>query len=105
MGIIIGIVTIAFKNQIATIFAIVTGIWIIYSGILRLSSSLKLRKMSEKATWLISTILSVIMIVIGAIVIGNAGKGGLMSMIGWMILIYSILDIIDNVIFLNNVKE
>ena len=43
IAIILGIITIAYKSQIETIFRVLIGIWIVYTGIIRLSLSFKLK--------------------------------------------------------------
>ena len=43
MTIVIGIITIIYSATIGSIFRIIIGIWIIYSSVVRASSSLKLR--------------------------------------------------------------
>lgn len=102
IAIILGIITIVYKSQIETIFRVLIGIWIVYTGIIRLSLSFKL-KLVESPTWICSLLISIVMIVCGlyTIFVSNA----IVVTIGIVILIYSILDMIEDIIFLSNIKK
>ena len=102
IAIIIGAVTIAYSNQIGAIFRIMIGIWIVYSAIIRMSLSAKL-KVIESNTWIYSLIIAFAMIICGVFIICNSGA--IVVTIGTIILIYSILDIIESIIFLKNVNS
>ena len=102
IAIIIGAVTIAYSNQIGAIFRIMIGIWIVYSAIIRMSLSAKL-KVIESSTWIYSLIIAFAMIICGVFIICNSGA--IVVTIGTIILIYSILDIIESIIFLKNVSK
>lgn len=102
IAIILGIVTIAYSKEITAIFRIIIGLWIIYSGIIRLSLSLKLKTLGTNA-WKYSLILSIIMLLCGIYVIANSQI--IIVTTGVIILIYSIIDIIESVIFLSNIND
>ena len=103
MSIIIGIVVMVFGKEISTIFSLIIGIWVIYSAILRISSSIKLKSINaESKIWIISLALSIIMLICGVYIVANSAA--LVATIGVFILIYSIIDIIENIIFLNNIQ-
>lgn len=103
MAIVIGIIMMAFSRTISTLFGIIIGIWIIYSAILRASTSIRLKELGDSKIWIFSLILSTIMLICGIYVVVNASK--IAAAIGVFVLIYSIIDIIENVIFLKNVNE
>ena len=102
IAIILGIVTIAYGSQIFSIFRILIGLWIIYSAIIRLSLSLKLKTLGTNA-WKYSLILSIVMLICGIYAIAN--NGIIIVTIGVIVLIYAIIDIIESIIFLNNVND
>lgn len=102
IAIIIGLITIFYSSLIESMFRIVIGIWIIYSGLLRLSLSLKLHS-AKINIWSASLILSIIMIIGGLYMIFN--NGALISMIGIIMLMYSIIDLIESVIFVKYVDK
>ena len=102
IAIVIGIITITCSNFIESMFRIMIGIWIIYSAILRLSLSLKLRNANINI-WSVSLVLSILMLIGGLYVLLQ--NGALVLTMGIIILVYSILDLIENIIYLKNINE
>lgn len=102
MAIIIGIVTIAYSGTILGIFRIIVGIWIIYSALVRGTTALKLRSLESKL-WLYTLIISLAMLICGIYVIVNSGV--IIVTIGIAILIYAIMDFVENILFLKNTKN
>lgn len=102
LAITIGIVTICCSSTIISIFRVIVGIWIIYSSFMRMSLALKLKSLSL-SVWIYSCLLSIVMFACGLYIVLNSGA--IIVTIGTMLLIYSIIDIIEDVIFMKNVKE
>ncbi|MGM9876541.1 MAG: HdeD family acid-resistance protein [Bacilli bacterium] len=102
MACILGIVTIVYSNTIGSIFRIIVGVWIIYSSFMRMSLSVKLKTLKLNI-WVHSLILSIIMFICGLYITMNSGA--VIVTIGIMMIVYSIIDIIEDVIFMKNVKE
>lgn len=102
MAIIIGIVTMIYSSTIGSIFRIIIGIWIIYSSFIRMSLSVKLRSLKLNV-WIYSLILAVLMFICGLYITMNSGA--VIVTIGIMIIVYSVIDIIEDIIFMRNVKE
>lgn len=102
MAVIIGIVTMIYSNTIGSIFRIIIGIWIIYSSFMRMSLSVKLKALNLNV-WIYSLILAIVMFICGLYIIMNAGT--VIITIGIMMIVYSVIDIIEDVIFMKNVKE
>ncbi len=102
IAIIIGLVTIFCNNLIGSMFRIVIAIWIIYSGIMRLSLSLKLQAVGINL-WSISLVLSVLMIIAGIYVFFQSKA--LILTIGIIMLVYSIIDLIEGTIFMKYVDK
>lgn len=102
IAIIIGLMIIIFSNEIESLFRIMIGAWIIYSGILRLTLSLKLHN-AKVSIWIVSLILSIIMIVGGIFMLFQ--NGAIVLTMGIIILIYSIVDIIESVIFMKYLNK
>ena len=96
IAIIIGIVT------ICCMLRIMIAIWIIYSGLVRLSLSLKLHT-AKINMWNVSLVLSIIMIIGGLYMIFQSGA--LVLTIGIIMLIYSIIDLIESAIFVKYVDK
>lgn len=102
LAIIIGIVTIAYRDTIATIFRIIIGIWILYSGLMRLGLVSKLKSIGV-SEWKWALLIAFLILICGVYVIFNGSAIGVA--IGVAILIYSVMDIIEGVIFLRNVNS
>lgn len=102
MAVIIGIVIMVYSSTISKIFGIIIGIWIVYSSVVRASSALKLKQIKSNI-WIYSLVIAVIMLICGLVVIFNTGA--IPATIGAIMITYAVLDIIENVIFINNVKK
>lgn len=102
MAVVIGIVTIYYSSAIETILRIIIGVWIIYSSFIKLSLSLKIKSIGEKA-WIYSLILAIVMFICGLYIILNSGA--ILATIGVIMIIYSLIDIIEDIICLVYVKE
>ncbi len=102
MTCVLGIVTIVYSNTISSILRIIIGIWIIYSSFIRMNLSLELRSLKVKI-WIYSLILAIVMLMCGLFVIMNSGT--IITTIGIMMVVYAVIDIVENVIFMRNVKD
>ena len=102
IAIILGIATIAYSEQICSIFRIFIGIWIVYSSIMRFSLALKLKTISSNI-WIYSIILAICMFICGLYTIFVSNL--VVVSIGISILIYAIIDAIEDIIFLVNVNK
>lgn len=100
--ILIGVFAIAATELIASIFRIIVGIWIIYTGILRLIYTFRFKIYSDYM-WVVNIILSIAMIGCGAIILFHSGI--LIATVGIFILLYSIIDLIEAFIFATNIKR
>lgn len=102
IAIIIGLVTMIYSSTIESIFRIMIGVWIIYSGFTRFSLSFRLKNVNDKL-WAIVLSLAVLMIVGGLYV--TFYPGALIVTLGVIILVYAIMDLIESFIFMKNVKD
>ncbi|MCI8518956.1 MAG: DUF308 domain-containing protein [Clostridia bacterium] len=102
MAIVLGIITICCSSTIGSIFRIIIGIWIVYSSIIRLNLSFKLKSMDVKA-WIYSFILAILMFICGLYV--ALSEGSIVIAIGIVIVIYAVIDIAESIIFMRNVKD
>lgn len=102
MACIIGVVAIVYSTTISTIFRIMIGIWIIYSSFMRMNFTIKLKALNSNV-WIYSLILAIIIFICGLYILINSGA--VVVTVGIIMLIYSIIDIIEDVIFIKNIKE
>ncbi len=101
-SILLGIITVTYISELGLLLRILVGLWIVYSAMLRISLSLKLKKMSSNI-WICSLVFSIIMLLCGlyTLFVPNA----IVVTIGALILVYSLLDICEAIIFLMNVRK
>ena len=97
-----GIIAIIYTDAIGTILRIIVGAWIIYSGITRTYLSLKIKSF-KSSIWLFSLILSILIIIFGMYIILNSGA--IITLIGSLMIAYSIIDIIESIIFIRKLKQ
>lgn len=102
MACILGIITIIYGRTISSIFRIIIGIWIIYSSFIRMNLSIELKTLKLNI-WIYSLILAVIMFICGLYITMNSGA--VIVTIGIFMVVCSIIDIIEDIIFLKSVKE
>ena len=97
IDIIIGFVMIFCNGLIESMFRFIIAFWITYSGIIRLSLSLKLHT-AKVNIWIFSLLLSIIMIIAGLFMFFQSGA--LIFTIGIIMLAYSLIDLIESIIFM-----
>lgn len=100
----LGIVVIVCSGMIETILRILIGIWIVYSGAMRLGLAMKLQKLdADNKIWVPVLLIALAILICGLYII--AVPGTVMMTIGIIMVIYGIMDIIEEVIFMKNVKD
>lgn len=102
IAIIIGLITILCGDAIGAMFRIMIGVWIMYSGLIRLTLSLKLHAAKSK-TWIVSLLMALLMIACGIYI--TFTQGAIILTIGIIMVIYSVMNLIESVIFIKNVNE
>lgn len=102
IAIIVGVIFITQSALLNTVFRIVVAIWLIYSGLIKATTSLKLKKFDVKAWWAV-LIIAVLMIIAGIYVISYAGI--LVATLGVFMIVYAIFDLINAIIFIIDVNK
>lgn len=102
VSIIIGIVIMFCADIILSAFRILIAVWIIYSGIMNLQTTIVWKDYKSKL-WLTTLILAIVMIIAGIYILIN--NGAILQTVGIAIVVYGIVDIIENVIFIKKVDD
>ena len=102
ISIIIGIVIMFFSDVIASFFRILIAVWIIYSGIMNLQTTISWKDYKSKL-WIFSIILSILTLLAGIYILVNSGA--IFQTIGVIILGYGIMDVIENIIFIKKIDN
>lgn len=100
MAIVIGFVALFYMGVISSIFRIIIGAWIVYNSIIHITSSMQIRKVNSKIGNC-SLMLAIAMLICGIYTILNANA--IVVTIGIIMTMYSIIDLIENIIFLRNI--
>ena len=106
MGVIsalIGVAALVMGEDIANIFRIVVGIFIIYESLVRINTAIKLSA-AGIGIWKYILLLSTIILILGIFVTFN----DVTTVIGWMMIVSGIIGIIGDTLFIqqvNNVVE
>lgn len=100
--ILIGIIIMFCADIILSAFRILIAIWIIYSGILNLQTTIVWKDYKSRL-WLLTLLLSIATIGVGIYILVNSGA--IMQTIGIAILVYGIVNIIESFIFIKKVDN
>ena len=103
--IILGIILLLYPTIISTIIPICLGIWFISSSVSKIRLSILLKEENNK--WIVALILSILSIICGFILIINPFKSAiaLTKVLGIVLIIYSVIDMINMIIFKKNVND
>ena len=102
MGVVLGIAIIVFGKTVIALFRIIIGIWIIYNAALKIELTSLLKKSNSKA-WAYVCVIAVIMLLCGIYITFNANA--IISTIGIVMVAYSVMDLVENIIALKNMKR
>ncbi|MBQ3263565.1 DUF308 domain-containing protein [Candidatus Saccharibacteria bacterium] len=103
ISVLIGIAALAIGEDIATVFRIVVGIFLIYEALSRINTSIKLQA-AGVPIWKYVLLLALVILVLGIFVTFN----DVATVIGWMMIIAGIVGIVGDIMFIqqvNNVVE
>ncbi|MCI8637104.1 MAG: hypothetical protein HFJ36_04585 [Clostridia bacterium] len=97
-----GIIIMFCAGIIVSIFRILIAIWIIYSGIMNLQTTIVWKDYKSKL-WLTTLILAICMIIAGIYILMN--NGAMLQIIGGIIIVYGIFDIVESMIFIKKIEN
>ena len=100
--ILIGLIIMFCADIILSVFRVLIGIWIIYSGIMNLQTAIVWKDYKSRL-WLVTLLLAILTIIIGIYVLINTGA--ILQAVGIAILVYGIVDIIENFIFIKKIDN
>lgn len=102
VAIVLGVIAIFFGEQFNYAFRSFIGIWMIWSGILKMIFSVKINTL-DQSIGLISIMLSFIIIACGMLVL--IWENSIMMTLGIILMVYAVMEIITGLIYVNNVKK
>lgn len=106
VSIILGVVVISNPQAIASIIPFVLGFIIIINSARKLQYSLEL-KQNKNELWKSTMIMAIVTTICGVVLVINPFKGVVFitKIVGFLILIYAVLDIISTIIIKSTVKQ
>ena len=103
IAILFGILIMAYSSTFAAIVRIVIGIWIAYTGLMKINISLKLKSAGIKS-WAVVLTVSTISLLAGILVMfSNTSSNVVITAV--VMIVYAITDIIDEFIFIKNLDK
>ena len=102
ISLLVGIAAILVGDNIAQVFRIIIGIWMVYEALVRMNTALKMNAAGIKA-WSSVLIIGICMLVVGLFVTFNAGA--VIQLVGWMMILTGIFGIVGDVVFIQYVNN
>jgi len=102
LALLIGIAAITVGEDIAIVFRIIVGIWMVYESLVRINTSIKLHAAGINA-WSYILCIALVMMALGLFVTFN--NGAIVQLMGWMLIVTGIIGIVGDVIFIHRVNE
>ncbi|MBR2658890.1 DUF308 domain-containing protein [Candidatus Saccharibacteria bacterium] len=99
--IILGIIAFVAGQDIAHVFSIVIGIFIIYESLVRLNAAIRLRSANANG-WKELVAISIAMMIIGIVV--TFATGGAVMLAGWLMIAAGVIGIVGDVVFIQHVN-
>ncbi len=103
IAILFGILIMAYSSTFAAIVRIVIGIWIAYTGLMKINISLKLKSAGIKS-WAVVLTVSTISLLAGILVMFS-NTSSIVVITAVVMIVYAITDIIDEFIFIKNLDK
>lgn len=102
VAVITGIFIMFCADFILSIFRIIIAIWIIYSGIMNLQTTI-VWKDYQSRLWLLTVLLAIAMIGAGIYILVN--NGAMLQIVGGIIVAYGIVDVLESFIFIKKMDH
>ena len=102
IAMLIGIASIVLGENIANIFRIIIGIWMIYESLVRVNTAIKLHSAGVKV-WSYILIIALMMLALGIFV--TFKDGAVVELIGWMMIITGIIGIVGDAMFIQQINK
>lgn len=101
ISVLVGLTVLIMGEEIANVFRIVIGIWMIYESLSRMNIAIKLHATNIQA-WRYILMLALFMLAFGVFI--TFYNGAVVTLIGWIMVIVGIIGIIGDVMFIQHVN-
>ncbi|MBR3236794.1 DUF308 domain-containing protein [Candidatus Saccharibacteria bacterium] len=100
ISILIGITALVIGEDIANVFRIIVGIWMIYESLIRVNTAIKLSS-AGISIWKYVMLLALVVMVLGIFVTFN----DVTTVIGWMMIIAGLVGILGDIMFIQQINS
>lgn len=100
--VILGVIILFASDAILSLFRVIVGIWIIATGIMDFQTTLVWKEV-KSPYWTAAVLFSILMMLAGIVILIN--QNILITTMGIIIVAYSVLDIIDRIIFMKKIND
>ncbi len=101
ISLLIGIAAIVVGENIANVFRIIIGIWMIYESLVRVNTAIKLHSVGVNV-WRYVLAIALVMLALGLFVVFNTGA--LFQLIGWVMVFAGVVGIVGDVMFIQQIN-
>ena len=98
ISILIGVAALVIGEDIANVFRIVVGIWMIYESLVRVNTAIKLSS-DNISDWKYVMIIALIIMLLGIFVTFN----DVTTVIGWMMIVAGLVGIVGDIMFIQRI--
>ncbi len=102
ISVLIGLALLLIGEEIANVFRIIIGIWMIYESLVRINTAIKFHAAGINA-WKYILILALMMLVLGVFV--TFYSGAVVALIGWMMVLVGIIGIVSDTMFIQYINQ
>lgn len=102
ISVLIGIVALVMGQELANVFRIIIGIWLIYESLVHVNTAIKLNA-AKIGVWKYVLILALVMLVLGAFITFNSGA--IPQLIGWTMVVTGFIGIVGDIMFIQYVDK
>ncbi len=102
IALILGIIAVVLWEQLDKAIGIIIGAWMIYGGLVRLNTAIKLQGAKVKQ-WFYVMILALIMMALGIYSIVSADAWS--DFLGWIMVAAAVVGILDDILFMAHIDE
>lgn len=102
ISLLVGVAALVMGEEIANVFRVIIGIWMIYEALVHMNTAIKLHAVNINV-WKYVLLLALCMLIIGIFITFNTGA--VITLIGWMMVVTGIIGIIGDVMFIQYVND
>lgn len=101
VAVLIGVTAIVVGENLAGIFRIIIGVWVVYESLVHINTAIKLRTIGI-GVWSWVLIIALVMLALGIFVTFNSGA--VVQLVGWIMIAAGVIGIVGDAMFIQHVN-